>query len=335
LSFRFQSADVAVIKLPTTEKTGENVQSSGLIQAVLDALPEPIFQLDVAAGALRPMNAAARHWSGGFLPCSDGAIDGAACFPELDLVAVSSSPVRTWFTHCINSATGQPCEVELQLHPLAGEGQQRIVVVRPISVRLGDESITHGGIAGAFHDPLTGLANRRLFLRRLERAIERAGKGHYHFGVLFVDLDNFKSVNDRFGHLQGDELLIAASRRLSAAVRPQDMVARRDGDEFTILLDDLSQPDDAVCAAQRIVEQLQAPLTLPVAGSNAAADMKLRASIGIAFYGDDVQTADEMLARADAAMYHAKALGGGTYMLLDRFTDQWDTELRRHKPLPR
>ena len=185
-------------------------------------------------------------------------------------------------------------------------------------------------LTGAFHDPLTGLPNRRLFARRLERAIHRSGRGHYLFAVLFVDLDNFKSLNDRFGHLHGDDMLVAASRRLLEAVRPQDMVARRDGDEFTILLDDIGHPDDAVSAAQRIVDQLQAPLTLPASGSEPAPQVTLRASIGIACSVGDVLTANEMLALADAAMYHAKALGGGTYMMLDQHSP-----VTGHKPRPR
>ena len=155
----------------------------------------------------------------------------------------------------------------------------------------------------------------------------------YRFAVLFVDLDNFKSLNDRFGHLYGDEMLIAAGRRLLEALRPQDMVARRDGDEFTILLDDIGQPDDAVNAAQRIVDQLQLPIELPTEGDSTTS-VALRPSVGIACSAGDAHTAQEMLARADAAMYHAKALGGGTYMMLDRFTDE-QTPAKHHKPLAR
>lgn len=222
----------------------------------------------------------------------------------------------------------------MHLHPLPGDNQRQIVVVRPIGILPGDEWLSHGALTSAFHDPLTGLANRRLFSRRLERAIERAARGDYRFAVLFVDLDNFKSLNDRFGHLYGDELLAAAGRRLLEAVRPQDMVARRDGDEFTVLLDDLVQPEDAVNAAQRIVDQLQAPLALPIDSGDSSAQVSLRASVGIACSAGDLLSADEMLARADAAMYHAKALGGGTYMTLDQLVDQPPAAPRR-KPLPR
>lgn len=325
---------MTVIQVPTTKAIGQNEQSLALTQAALDALPEPIFRLDGQVAALTPLNAAAERWSREFPHSADGTIPCASCFPELDLAALPSAAPRTWFTHGVNSATNQPCEVELQLHPLADDGEQQIVVVRPIGALPGDELPARGALSGAFHDPLTGLPNRRLFARRLERAIQRAGRGDYCFAVLFVDLDNFKSLNDRFGHLHGDEVLIGAGRRLLEAVRPQDMVARRDGDEFTILLDDLSRCEDAVKAAQRIVDLLQMPLTLSSASSDHAAPVTLRASIGIACTGGDALTADEMLARADAAMYHAKALGGGTYMTLDQSTDQRGAAMRR-KPLPR
>ncbi len=108
------------------------------------------------------------------------------------------------------------------------------------------------------------------------------------------------------------------------------MVARRDGDEFTILLDDIGQPQDASNAAQRIVEHLQLPLSLTGAGGQPPQDVSLRASIGIACSAGDVLTANEMLACADSAMYHAKALGGGTYMMLDG-----QLPAAGHKPRPR
>jgi diguanylate cyclase (GGDEF)-like protein len=144
----------------------------------------------------------------------------------------------------------------------------------------------------------------------LERAIERGSHAGYHFAVLFVDLDGFKNMNDRFGHIEGDRLLVAAAHRMVEAVRPQDMVARRDGDEFTLLLDDLDHPDDAIGVADRIIQHLQLPLT-----TDDAAPLTISASIGIALGGAGTGFAQDLIARADAAMYRAKAAGGGRYVL--------------------
>jgi diguanylate cyclase (GGDEF)-like protein len=167
----------------------------------------------------------------------------------------------------------------------------------------------------AYHDPLTSLPNRRLFDRRLREAITRARRSDYQFAVLFVDLDRFKEVNDRYGHLIGDALLAAAADRLAKAIRPQDTLARRDGDEFTILLDDLKQADDAVNVAKRIAAQLQSPLSMPTNDAVKAADLIVTASIGIAIASrnDRSLEPEQLIARADAAMYHAKSSGGGTF----------------------
>src|SRR5262249_3235547 len=131
----------------------------------------------------------------------------------------------------------------------------------------GDISAGRDESLDAYHDPLTGLPNRRLFDRRLREATRRARQSEDQFSVLFIDLDRFQEVNDRYGHLVGDSLLAAAAERLSKAIRPQDTLARRDGDEFTILLDDLKRADDAVQVARRIAEQLQSPLSMPIKGT--------------------------------------------------------------------
>ena len=157
--------------MQSTKQIGKTESARELNQAALNALPEPIFLLDAQAATVSPLNSAARRWSTNFEAGDDGKIRCAICFPELDLAAIAASSARTWFTHCVNSATNQPCEVELHLRPLAGHPQQQIVIVRPIGVLPGDEWMAHGALNGAFHDPLTGLPNRRLFARRLERAI--------------------------------------------------------------------------------------------------------------------------------------------------------------------
>ena len=150
------------------------------------------------------------------------------------------------------------------------------------------------------HDPLTGLPNRALLLERLEQAFSRSRRTGAVSAVLFVDLDNFKSVNDRYGHAGGDELLIALAGRLTGLVRPSDTVARLHGDEFVILCEDLHRPDEAADIAHRLHVGLTRPFQL------AEGPVVLTASVGIALADRDIHAPADVLAQADTAMYEAK-----------------------------
>ncbi len=155
-----------------------------------------------------------------------------------------------------------------------------------------------------YHDPLTGLPNRRLFEQCFVESLERARRDQKPgFAVLFIDLDGFKQVNDRNGHLVGDRTLVAVAERFLHCVRPEDVVARRDGDEFTILLKDISQPAAAV-VADRILEHLRAPMSVN------GGEVCVTASIGMVLCGAAPSSPEDLLRRADEAMYHAKARGG-------------------------
>ena len=158
----------------------------------------------------------------------------------------------------------------------------------------------------ALHDALTGLANRWLFLDRLGRALERAERGAPPVAVLFLDLDDFKTINDHFGHNEGDRLLVAVARELTTATRPSDTVARLGGDEFGILIE--SGLVEAQVAANRILGRLA---TLMADGRR---DVHARASIGIAMQALDGADAEELLRQADIAMYAAKAQGGDRHV---------------------
>ena len=155
----------------------------------------------------------------------------------------------------------------------------------------------------AFHDVLTGLENRFLFLDRLGHALARAPRGGRPTAVLFLDLDDFKAVNDRLGHGEGDKLLVDVAQRLKAVTRAGDTVARLGGDEFAIIVEE-TDPAEAEQAAARVLATLTPPFEL---GDR---PITVRVSIGIAVQSADGADADELLRRADIAMYAAKAAGG-------------------------
>jgi diguanylate cyclase (GGDEF)-like protein/PAS domain S-box-containing protein len=152
----------------------------------------------------------------------------------------------------------------------------------------------------ALHDPLTGLANRTLLYDRLHHALAQSEREHGQTGVLFVDLDNFKQINDEHGHRVGDELLAALGDRLRAVVRPADTVARIGGDEFVVIYEHADEAG-ALALADRLETAISEPVTL------GGVERRLSASIGIAIgHGE----ADELIRAADAAVYRAKAAGG-------------------------
>ncbi|MGA8016861.1 MAG: EAL domain-containing protein, partial [Candidatus Dormiibacterota bacterium] len=156
----------------------------------------------------------------------------------------------------------------------------------------------------ALHDPLTGMANRSLFQSSVRDALAKAGE---RVGVLFIDLDDFKTVNDSLGHVVGDELLRAVAGRVAECLRPGDLAARLGGDEFAVLLQGIADSRAATSVASRIVDRLRDPFQVM------GAEVVVRASIGIATGGPGEFGADELLRNADEAMYTAKGLGKGRW----------------------
>jgi diguanylate cyclase (GGDEF)-like protein/PAS domain S-box-containing protein len=182
----------------------------------------------------------------------------------------------------------------------------------------------------AFHDPLTDLPNRALFMERLGHALSRAGQQASEVAVLFTDLDNFKMINDSLGHKAGDQLLVAAAERLKACLRPGDTVARLGGDEFTILLEGVAGISDAARVAERIAEELQAPFALE------AQEVFATTSTGIAVSSSTQEQPTELLQHADLAMYQAKSKGKACHEVFEGYMGieplkrlQLETELRR------
>jgi diguanylate cyclase (GGDEF)-like protein/PAS domain S-box-containing protein len=183
-----------------------------------------------------------------------------------------------------------------------------VVTVRDVTERKAfEQQLTRQ----AFYDALTGLPNRVLFRDRLEQALVRAGRRKDAVGLLFLDLDNFKLINDSLGHQVGDQLLVEAAARLRACVRNQDTVARLGGDEFVVVLELLAGEEDALPAAKAIVHQFSRPFILD------DREVVVSVSIGIAVSTAGQEHADNLLRNADVAMYRAKSDGRARCVVFD------------------
>ena len=168
----------------------------------------------------------------------------------------------------------------------------------------------------AQHDALTGLPNRFTLAVHLEHALARAERANEKIGLMFIDLDNFKTVNDTLGHPIGDLLLCEVARRITSAVRKSDIVARIGGDEFVVVLESAHLPGDAGMVAQKILERMRE--AVPVDGN----DLHTTPSIGIAIYPDDGLNSEDLMKNADVAMYHAKSAGRNNYQFYAEHMNQ-------------
>ena len=184
-----------------------------------------------------------------------------------------------------------------------------VLTCRDISERKAfEDQLSHQ----AFHDALTGLPNRALFMERLLHAQARARRQQTCVGVVFLDLDNFKVINDSLGHEAGDHLLLTVAERLCECVRPGDTVARLGGDEFTVLFEDLIDNDQIMGLAERIVQVMDTPVTV------SGREVFTTGSLGIALSVGDDRSAEDLLRDADTAMYQAKSNGKARSVVFDR-----------------
>lgn len=242
-----------------------------------------------------------------------------ACLPE---------PERDAFERTLLAALEQRSGFELRHRIVRPDGEER-VVQQVAEVRCGAEGrvlAVTGTLQDitelhqtqqrlwrlAHHDPLSGLPNRILFCDRVEQALARCRRRGNSAACLFVDLDDFKAVNDRLGHSAGDLLIVKFADRLRACVRETDTVARIGGDEFALLLEDVDVPEDAEAVAGKLIEALTAPFDLE------GEQCLVGASIGIALYPRDASGLDHLLKCADRAMYRAKQSGKNQYLLYAR-----------------
>jgi diguanylate cyclase (GGDEF)-like protein/PAS domain S-box-containing protein len=179
-------------------------------------------------------------------------------------------------------------------------------------------------------DSLTGLPNRLMVLSRMEHALAAAHRQHHKVAVLYIDLDNFKNVNDSLGHNAGDQLLIGVAQRLAQRTRREDTLGRLGGDEFILLLETLRDSEDAATVAQELLQLLSSPFDV------GPSEVYVQASIGISLYPEDGTEVEDLLRDADTAMYQAKRAGRGTYRYYTEALTQaaqirlqLDTRLRR------
>ena len=208
---------------------------------------------------------------------------------------------------------GEPCGVLAVASRSAGlygtdEREAMVAFAEHASLALTDARNHADAVHRALHDPLTELPNRSLFVDRLRQAEQRAVRSGTAVGVLFLDLDGFKTINDSLGHARGDELLIAVATRLSEALRAGDTAARLGGDEFSVLVDGLTDEREAVLVAQRMLDALRAPVDL---GGHV---VTVRASIGVATARGP---GGDLLRDADLAMYQAKSQGRDRVVAFD------------------
>ncbi len=159
----------------------------------------------------------------------------------------------------------------------------------------------------ALYDELTGLPNRRLFFERLNTFIQHGSRYRTEFGLLYIDLDGFKEVNDGLGHASGDAVLSEVAARLNRTVRDSDTVARLGGDEFGVIMPTLNTREKAEIVAGKIISALSPPIPLP------QGEARIGVSIGISFFPSTTGNGDDLLRQADEAMYRSKSRGKNTF----------------------
>jgi diguanylate cyclase (GGDEF)-like protein/PAS domain S-box-containing protein len=246
----------------------------------------------------------------------DPVSDGALTAPDFLLVPASEA-MRTGRTIREDDArfpgkNGGTIPVAYTASAVMSDGTPSgaVIAFRDITERKAFEDELH---QHAFYDSLTGLANRRLLVERLDQALRRSAMDRKTHALIFVDVDRFKSINDSLGHVTGDEFLVAIGACMKGVVRNHDLLARFGGDEFVVLLEDVAGVDVAVAAARRICAAVKRPMVLPD-----GYELVASVSVGIALT-EPGKTADDVLRNADVAMYDAKVRGGGgIYKVFDQ-----------------
>jgi diguanylate cyclase (GGDEF)-like protein len=220
---------------------------------------------------------------------------------EKVLATAVSQRIPRSVTGVHQTKAGKRMDVEILSDELTYQGRAAwISIIRDIT-ELKKEEMRLSRLAN--FDSLTGLANPLLFDDRIRQAMARSERSGDSLALLYIDLDHFKDVNDRFGHAAGNDLLRQVAARLGGSVRKVDTVARLGGDEFTVILEGIRQPQDAAGVARKVLDRMRAPFTVD------GRDVTVTTSIGLALFPQDAQSADGLLRCADIALYHAKGKG--------------------------
>ena len=311
---------------------GERLQESERrTRTILDSVSEGILTVD-PDGLIETLNPAAQHIFG---YRSEEATGRGSDLLMPDLAAMSqgerargrvlmAGPGRARELTGVRR-NGQRFPLEVKVSVVHAHGRDlRIVLARDITERKESEQRV---LYLANHDALTGLPNRILLQARINLALQESGRLSQQVAVLFIDLDHFKTINDSLGHDVGDLLLQAVAGRLRSAVRPGDTVARQGGDEFIVVLAEVSDGRDAELVAQHLQRVLRSPYRL---GGH---DLRTTASIGISLFPDHGRDADTLLKSSDIAMYLAKAADRGSVRVFESHMNQRvaaDHSLRTH-----
>lgn len=269
-------------------RLSEVQQQTGLLDKIINRVGASILVL-CPDGKVLKANATARK----MFAASSAGLDGKALSALL-----TREGANDWQGRRLDGST---FAAEVESSPMQGHGQMlTILTVLDVTRERQNQQYLS---SLAYHDPLTGLPNRMLFDDHLKLEIAHAIRRNKRLAVMFVDLDRFKPVNDQYGHHIGDELLQHVARRLKHAVTEGDTVARRGGDEFTLLICDLDTPEQSLKIADRIQTMLSQPYHI------AGHQLDIGASIGISLFPDHAANSDDLLDRADQAMYQAKHQG--------------------------
>jgi diguanylate cyclase (GGDEF)-like protein/PAS domain S-box-containing protein len=219
---------------------------------------------------------------------------------------------------CLRRPDGKDTWVLAQAHPLRDESGKIVRYIGSVTDITERKSAESRIAFLAHHDPLTELPNRVLARDRVEIAVAIAERSGHKLALIFVDLDNFKTVNDSLGHTAGDVLLREVSSRLRGCTRESDTISRQGGDEFLIVMPDVATTDAVAAAASKILDAMSLPFIID------GHELAVSISAGIAVYPDDGNDFDTLLKKADTAMYHAKEAGRNTYRF---FTEQMNLDL--------
>jgi len=290
---------------PGQALVGEKNESQDLLQAVMSSTPLAVFIIQ--DGRVQYVNKQLQSWTG---YTEEELIDKDALWlvPPQERNLVRAAALKA-----LEGKSQEPYEYRL----ITRFGESRWVLGSVAAIEFRGRRAIMGNYIDitvrklleqqlerqAFYDALTGLPNRLLFIDRLEHALDGARRRAEPVALMFLDLDGFKAVNDRFGHARGDEALAAVASRLGGLVRREDTLARIGGDEFTVLLEGAHAENDALHVAQRVVDEMRKPFELW------DHRVRLGVSVGLAVSGPEGVEASELLRRADIALYRAKAVG--------------------------